>query len=74
MQKWEIQQAKIKSLYPGKIKVTPHTYVKNGHYLTFVPRDKTDQNYRVIFETDGQRVTRYRAGKLPEIGYIEGCS
>ncbi len=67
-------EAKIKSLYPGQIEVTPHTYVKNGHYLTFIPRDKPDQNYRVIFETDGQRVTRYRAGKLPEVGYIEGCS
>ncbi len=60
-------EAKIKSLYPGKIKVTPHTYVTNGHYLTFIPTDKADQNYRVIFETDGQRVTRYRAGKLPEL-------
>jgi hypothetical protein len=67
-------EARIKSLYPGQIEVTPHTYDQKGHYLTFVPRDKAEQKYRVIFETDGQRVTRYRAGKLPEVGYIEGCS
>ncbi|WP_353929744.1 hypothetical protein WJM97_15715 [Okeanomitos corallinicola TIOX110] len=66
-------EARIKSLYGGQIQVKPHPYNNNGHYLTFVPKDKADQNYRVIFETDGQRVTRYRVGKLPEVGYIEGC-
>lgn len=40
----------------------------------FIPRDEEDSNYRVIFETDGQKVVRYRAGKLPEVGYIEGCA
>ncbi|MBD2291972.1 hypothetical protein H6G06_00380 [Anabaena sphaerica FACHB-251] len=67
-------EARIKSLYPGQIKVTPHNYVRNGHYLTLIPKDKADQNFRVIFETDGQRVTRYRSGKLPEVEFVEGCS
>ncbi|WP_413172316.1 hypothetical protein [Anabaena azotica] len=67
-------EARIKSLYPGQIKVTPHNYVQNGHYLTLIPKDKADQNYRVVFETDGQRVTRYRSGKLPEVEFVEGCS
>lgn len=67
-------EAQIKSLYPGQIQLTPHEYTSKGHYLTFVPKNKAEQNYRIIFETDGQRVTRYRAGKLPEIEYIEGCS
>lgn len=66
-------EARIKSLYPGQIKVTPHKYTK-GHYLTFIPKNKAEQNYRIVFETDGQRVTRYRAGKLPEVEYVEGCS
>jgi hypothetical protein len=66
-------EARIKSLYPGQIKVTPHTYIK-GNYLTFIPKNKAEQNYRIVFETDGQRVIRYRAGKLPEVEYIEGCS
>ena len=67
-------EARIKSLYPGQIKVTPHTYDPKGHYLTFIPKNKAEQNYRIVFETDGQRVTMYRAGKLPEVEYIEGCS
>lgn len=67
-------EARIKSLYPGQIEVTQHEYNTKGHYLTFVPRNKAEQNYRVVFETDGQRVIRYRSGKIPEVQYVEGCS
>lgn len=69
-------EARIKALYPGQIKVTPHEYTgyMGGHYLTFVPKDKSDRNYRVVFETDGKRVVNFRAGKLPEVEYVEGCS
>lgn len=67
-------EARIKSLYPGQIKVTPHNYVQGGHYLTFVPKDQSDENYRVVFETDGKRVTEFRSGKLPEVEFVEGCS
>ncbi|MBD2775668.1 hypothetical protein [Iningainema tapete] len=31
-------ESKVKSLYPGQIKVTPHKYVSGGHYLTLVPK------------------------------------
>jgi hypothetical protein len=69
-------EARIKALYPGQIKVTPHEYTgyQGGHYLTYIPKDKSDRNYRVVFETDGKRVTTFRAGKLPEVEYVEGCS
>lgn len=66
-------ESQIKSLYPGQIQVTPHEYVQGGHYLTFVPQDSTDKNYRLVFETDGSSVTSFRSGKLPEVEYIEGC-
>lgn len=68
-------EARIKSLYPGQIKVTPHEYTgdRGGHYLTFIPKDPKDRNYRLVFETDGKRVTRFRAGSLPEVEYVEGC-
>ncbi|HLO85093.1 MAG TPA: hypothetical protein VK203_08800 [Nostocaceae cyanobacterium] len=67
-------EARIKSLYPGQIKVKQHEYLKDGHYLVFVPSDRADQNYRVVFETDGKRVIRMRSGKLPEVEYVEGCA
>jgi len=69
---------RILSLYPGQIKATPHPYVSrppdNGKYLTFVPKDAPDKNYRIIFETRKNGVDRFRSGKLPEVEYIEGCS
>lgn len=67
-------EARIKSLYPGQIKVSFHKYVQGGHYLTFVPKDSADKNYRVVFETDGKRVVTFRSGKVPEVEFVEGCS
>ncbi len=67
-------ESRIKSLYPGQIQVTPHKYVQGGHDLIFIPKDAVDKNYRVLFETDGKRVTRFRSGKLPEVEFVEGCS
>ena len=66
-------ESRIKSLYPGQIQVTPHKYVKGGHYLTFTSKEPLYKNYRVVFETDGKRVTQYRAGKLPEVEFVERC-
>lgn len=67
-------EARIKALYPKQIQVSQHAYRREGHYLTFVPKDKSDRNYRVVFETDGRKVTSFHAGKLPEVEYVEGCS
>ena len=69
---------RILSLYPSQIKATPHPYIgmppHNGKYLTFVPKDAADKNYRIIFETSSNRVTSFRSGKLPEVEYTEGCA
>jgi len=66
-------EARIKRLYPGQVTVTPHKY-EDGHYLTVTPRAPTDKQLRIIFETVGGRVTRYRAGMMPSVAYVEGCS
>ena len=65
-------ESRIRSLYPG-IEVTSHQYTEEGHYLTLVPSASADKSYRVVFETDVSRVTTFRAGKLPEVGYVEHC-
>ena len=67
-------EARIKSLYPGQIDVTEHPFEQRGHYLIFLPKDNADKNYRIVFETDGNRVTNFRSGKLPEVEYPDGCS
>ena len=58
---------KIKSLYSG-VTVTPHKYNTGGHYLTY-----SGDGGKIIFETDGSRVTKYRAGNTPSVDNVEGC-
>jgi len=68
-------EAKVRSTYPGRIRRSPHQYVPGGEYLEFVPRDSSEQDYRVIFETNAaNRVTLIRAGTLPGVRYAEGCA
>src|SRR3989442_5364238 len=65
----------IKALYPDRIEVQPHPYdAPGGHYLLYIPRDASDSAFRIIFETDGKRVTTFRAGRRPAVEYIEGCA
>ena len=46
----------------------------NGNTAVFVPTSANDANYRVIFETDGTKVTSFRAGKVPEVTNPVGCA
>ncbi len=66
-------EERIHALYPGRVEVQPHHYV-DGHYLIVRPVTPADSSHRIIFETDGKRVTSYRTGRLPEVRWIEGCS
>ena len=67
-------EEKVKQTYPGRIRVTGHPYVPTGHYLTYVPADPALAHLSMIFETDGQVVTRFRAGIKGAVSQIEGCS
>ena len=62
---------RIRELYRGRVTVTPHKYT-DGHYLSVT--SPADSMYRIVFETDGRRVTQYRAGRLPAVDYVEGCA
>lgn len=55
--------------YPGDIVRTPHQYTPGGSYLKIV-----DGNRKVVFETDGSKVTQISTGRRPEIDYVEACS
>ena len=63
---------RIKSLYPGQVTVQPHKYT-DGHYLVVKPTGSAADE-RIIFETDGKKVTQYRAGRTPAVEYVESCS
>jgi hypothetical protein len=64
---------RIRKLYGARLSTTPHKYV-DGHYLTVGPTGAADTAFRIIFETDGRVVTRYRSGRRPPVEYVEGCS
>ena len=66
-------EQRIMELYPNRVTVQPHKYT-DGHYLVVAPASPADSGRNIIFETDGQKVTTYRAGRMPEVEYVEGCS
>lgn len=65
-------EEKVKGLYSGRIAVQPSKY-SSGHYLVVTPSAPTDSAYRIIFETEKNAVTKYRAGMRPQVEYVEGC-
>lgn len=66
-------EADAQRRYDDRLQVSDHKYVTGGHYLTLVPTDPDDAGYRLVVETDGTAVTGLRAGRLPEVEYVEGC-
>lgn len=65
--------ARVHERYPGRVRVEPHMY-DDGHYLVVSPEAAADSAFRIVFETDRERVTRFRAGRLPAVEWVEGCS
>jgi hypothetical protein len=63
---------RVKEAYPGRVAVSPHKYTA-GHYLTVTPENAADSAYRLVFETDGRKVLRYRGGQRPQVEYVERC-
>lgn len=63
----------IKALYPDRIKISPHKYVKGGKVLRIKANDGSGSV--LVFETDANgKVTQWRAGQPPAADYVEGCS
>lgn len=65
--------ARVRARYQGRIEVQPHKYETGHFYLIVRPVASADSMFRIIFETDGSRVTRYRAGVRPAVEYVERC-
>jgi hypothetical protein len=64
-------EAQVRAAYPN-VKVEPHPYgTENDHYMIV---DTPDKKRGLIFETTDGKVTSFRAGVYPEVGYIEGCA
>jgi hypothetical protein len=65
-------EQRVLSLYGKRASVGPHKYT-DGHYLTVKPTT-ADTTHLIIFETNADTVTYYRAGRVPYVQYVEGCS
>lgn len=69
-----MSEADVRGLYPEGLTVQPHKYDSTGHDLVYAPSEPADSSFRVVFETDGRIVRRFRAGLRPAVEYVEGCS
>lgn len=66
-------EADVVARHPGRVRVEPHKYTgPEGHYL--IVTGVQDTAHRLVFETDGRRVTSIRAGRRPQVDWVEGCS
>ncbi|HEU4749157.1 MAG TPA: hypothetical protein VFS56_11695 [Gemmatimonadaceae bacterium] len=66
-------EERLHNLYGDDVKVTQHKYIEKGHYFT-VAGDSASAGKALVFETDGRQVTMFRAGRFPEVGWVEACS
>lgn len=66
-------EGRINSLYTGRVFIRPHKYT-TGKYMIVMPPAGADTMYRMVFETDGEKVTEFRSGRMPSVEYVEGCS
>jgi hypothetical protein len=65
-------EARVTELYAGRMAVQPQKYEPPpAHVLVVTPPDDTTR--RIIFLTDGARVTELRVGRMPEVAFVEGC-
>ncbi len=65
-------ETRLRDLYGGRAQFSPHKYLgSSGNYVTIV---SANGRYAVQFETHHGRITRYRAGRFPEVGLVEGCN
>ena len=61
----------LRSLFGDSV----HTEARSGggNNIVFTPSDASDAAFRVIFETDGTTVTRFRSGRVPQVEPTDFC-
>ena len=65
-------EPRVRALYGDRVTEMPHKYVAGGRYLV-VSSSAADTSLRLVFETEGGRVTRFRGGRMPQVMYVERC-
>lgn len=62
--------AEVRRRHPD-VRVMPHKYDKQGHYLVFASRSGKSE---ILAEESKGVITLIRGGLLPAVEYVEGCS
>lgn len=62
----------LRSLFGDSV----HTEARpgGGNNIIFTPSDASDAAFRVIFETDGMTVGRFRSGRVPQVEPTDFCA
>lgn len=66
-------EAQVLEAFGSFAEVMPHKYDAEGHYVVVTSPDSRQRDLRYVFETFRGVVTKFRAGRLPAVGYVEGC-
>jgi hypothetical protein len=66
-------EAKVKEAYGNALIVAPHAYI-DGHYLEAKSGSDSATAKGIVYETDGKKVTTFRAGFWEPVRWVEGCS
>ncbi len=67
-------EAAVLAAYGKRVRRTDHEYAPGGSYLTVRIPSGGLREPQIVFETDGEAVTFIRAGRSPEVGFVEGCA
>jgi hypothetical protein len=64
--------AKARRVYGQRMRVTPHLYFANGLTMALY---SPDREFALVMESnDSGRIIALRAGSVPAVEFLEGCS
>lgn len=66
-------EAEIRSAYGEHVTIQLHKYQWEAGWRYFVYLPPTDSLHAIVFETDGNTVRTFRAGRRPQVQYVERC-
>ena len=64
-------EERARKVYGKRLEINRHKYDEDGHY--YIVRS-ADRRRALVMETDGKTVVSIRAGLVPAVEYVEGCS
>jgi hypothetical protein len=63
----------IRAAYGQHITIQLHKYQWEAGWRYFIYLPPQDSANAIVFETDGKTVQNYRAGRRPQVQYVERC-